>query len=308
MLKIFSLVVLVLLILLFTRKMLYERAQQNDLDGETYVSPHVVSPDSVVQELNANTSSNATSSSDIAYGTEPAEKLDIYKNSDVTNAPVIVMVHGGGWMVGDKANEKLLENKVPYWVPKGYVFISMNYPMLPSHPPDEQAASIAKALIFIQNNASQWGGDPNKMVVMGHSAGAHLVALVSSQREAYPGLSPWQGTVILDSGALDLMTKMNSSPAELYNKVFGADPNYWQANSPIHALNGKTEPLLLVCSSRRRQEVCDETEKFASTAHGFGTTVTILPVALSHESINVELGLASEYTTAVDAFIRSVTE
>ena len=75
-------------------------------------------------------------------------------------APVILMVHGGGWRIGDKRHPPVFENKVARWVPKGFIFVSVNYPMVPESDPVEQADDIARALAAAQAAAPGWGGDP----------------------------------------------------------------------------------------------------------------------------------------------------
>ena len=66
------------------------------------------------------------------------------------------------------------------WVPKGFIFISTNYRMLPKTAPMEQIRDVASALAFAQGKASSWGGDPAGFIIMGHSAGAHLAALLAA--------------------------------------------------------------------------------------------------------------------------------
>ena len=260
----------------------------------------------VSQQIPVGKRVDATKYSDVAYGTDPAQKLDVYAPPQAADAPVIVMVHGGGWAVGDKSHLGVVRNKVNHYLPEGYVFVSINYPMLPTNKPDVQADSVAAAITYVQAHATEWGGDPENVVVMGHSAGAHLAMLVSAQSDRYPELQPWKGTVSLDSGALDLVTLMQRNRLPLYTRAFGDDPAYWEAMSPLAALHQTTEPVLLVCSTQRRHS-CDEAATFADAARALGTNVTLLPENLSHGQINKSLGQNSAYTDAVDEFIHTVT-
>lgn len=260
----------------------------------------------VSQQIPVGKRVGATKYTDVAYGSDPAQKLDVYAPPQAADAPVIVMVHGGGWAVGDKSHLGVVRNKVNHYLPQGYVFVSVNYPMLPANKPDVQADSVAAAITYVQAHATEWGGDPTNVVVMGHSAGAHLAALVSAQRDRYPDLQPWKGTVSLDSGALDLVTLMEGNRLPLYTRAFGDDPAYWAAMSPLVALHQATEPILLVCSTQRRHS-CDEASTFADKAHALGTSVTLLPENLSHGQINKNLGTKGGYTDAVDEFIHTVT-
>ena len=260
----------------------------------------------VSQQIPVGKRVDATKYSDVAYGSDPAQRLDVYSPPQAADAPVIVMVHGGGWAVGDKSHLGVVRNKVNHYLPQGYVFVSVNYPMLPANKPDVQADSVAAAITYVQAHATEWGGDPTNVVVMGHSAGAHLAALVSAQSDRYPDLRPWKGTISLDSGALDLVTLMQRNRLPLYSRAFGDDPAYWEAMSPLAALHQATEPILLVCSTQRRHS-CDEASTFADAARALGTNVTLLPENLSHGQINKSLGQNSTYTDAVDEFIHTVT-
>ena len=116
--------------------------------------------------------------SDIAYGTDPAQRFDVYIPANVKQAPVLFMVHGGGWDSGDKANAASVLNKMQYWTARGYVFISTNYRLLPQADVGQQAQDVAFAISHAQTHASEWGADANRFILMGHSAGAHLVSLV----------------------------------------------------------------------------------------------------------------------------------
>jgi arylformamidase len=94
---------------------------------------------------------------DLAYGPNSAQTMDVYLPSHPQNAPVIVMVHGGAWIVGDKSMGRVVTNKAAYWLPKGYIFISINNRLLPAAGPLEQAHDVAKALAFAQGEARSWG-------------------------------------------------------------------------------------------------------------------------------------------------------
>ena len=245
---------------------------------------------------------------DISYGPDPAQRFDVYVSTkpaaSAAPAPVIFFVHGGGWSRGDKTNGRVLEPKVAHWVAQGYVVISANYRMLPT-PVAQQADDVAAAIAFAQSQASLWGGDPKRFVLMGHSAGAHLVALIGAGARTAAKPQPWRGAVLLDSAALDVPMIMNNRHLGLYDRAFGADPQQWTAVSPIAQLAHGTAPMLAVCSSRRR-ESCGTADRFAAKANGLGGQVRVLREDLSHMEINATLGAASDYTTQVDAFMQSV--
>lgn len=244
---------------------------------------------------------------DVAYGSDSRQRFDVYAPARAHDAPVILMVHGGGWRRGDKAMPGVVANKVAYWVPRGVVVISMNYRMLPDTPPLEQARDVARALALAQRRAREWGGDPERFVLMGHSAGAHLVALLTARPELAreQGARPWRGTVSLDSACLDVVQTMRGRHFPLYDQAFGANPEDWFDASPYQHLAAMPAPVLAVCSSRRRDS-CPQAHAFVDKVQSLGGRGLVLEEDLSHAEINKTLGEPSGYTTEVDAFLRSV--
>ena len=246
---------------------------------------------------------------DVHYGKDDLQRMDVYLPPQAENAPVIFMVHGGGWRRGDKGAKSVVENKMTRWVPKGFIFISTNYRMLPKTTPVEQAQDIASALAFAQGKAASWGGDPAKFIIMGHSAGAHLVALlaVSPAMALKAGVRPWFGTVSLDSAALDVMQTMQAKHYRLYDKAFGSDPAYWKAASPYHALTETVTPFLAVCSTRR-SDSCPQATRFVAKVTSLKVRASVLEQDLSHMDINQNLGVEGRYTDAVETFMGTLDE
>ncbi|HET6765134.1 MAG TPA: alpha/beta hydrolase [Longimicrobiaceae bacterium] len=244
---------------------------------------------------------------DVAYGRDPRQRFDVYAPRDARGAPVIFMVHGGGWSRGDKAMANVVRAKVARWVPRGFIVISTNYRMVPDADPVEQARDVARAVAAAQRQAAAWGGDRTRLVLMGHSAGAHLVALLSSDPAlaAAQGAAPWLGTVVLDGGTMDVVETMEHRHFPLFDNAFGRDPAFWRAASPLHALKAGGPPVLLVCSSRR-SDSCPQARAFAGRAAALGRRAQVLPENLSHTQVNATLGEQGAYTTAVERFLASL--
>jgi len=244
---------------------------------------------------------------DLSYGRDPAQKLDVYLPRDGKHAPILIMVHGGAWMMGDKGNTGVVQNKVLHWLPRGYIVVSLNYRMSRPPSPLEQAEDVGRALAFVQARAPDWGGDASRVVVMGHSSGAHLVALLTVAPDIVDrtGVAPWLGSVSLDSAALDVVGLMKGHHPRLYDRVFGAEPARWAEVSPLHRLAVRAVPMLLVCSSRR-DDSCPAARRFAAQAVSLGGRASVLPLDLSHGEINSELGRSPRYTESIDDFLRSL--
>jgi arylformamidase len=246
---------------------------------------------------------------DLAYGSDPAQRLDVYRPTDrKASGPILIMVHGGGWRRGDKGGTSMVGNKVRHWVEKGWVFVSINYRLVPQVTPVQQVDDLAAALAHVQANAAKWGADAEQVVLMGHSAGAHLVALLTSDGSPAKraGARPWRATVAIDSAALDVVSIMERRHFGLYDTAFGSDPALWRDASPIHRLTARpAAPMLLVCSSRR-DDSCSAAEQYAKKARSLDGQVQVLPIALNHAKINADLGEGKDYTSAVDNFFRGV--
>ncbi|PZP83791.1 MAG: esterase [Azospirillum brasilense] len=239
-----------------------------------------------------------------AYGEHPKQKLDVMTPASASGAPIIVMVHGGGWRHGDKAMGRMVNNKSAHYVKKGYIFVSVNYRLLPDADPYEQAQDVAAAARYVQDHAAQWGGDARHMVLMGHSAGAHLVSLLGANPAGF-GLQPWAATVALDSGGMDIIETMQERHFPLYDDAFGTDKAFWEKTSPEAQLTQQATPFLIVCSSKR-QSPCAQAKDFARVAEPLGVLVEILPEDKSHAEINKDLGDDARYTAQVDGFLMRV--
>ncbi len=243
---------------------------------------------------------------DVPYGGDPRQRFDVYSNGRNKNSPTIFMVHGGGWRNGSKSEKAVVENKVARWVPKGFIVISTNYRLLPQTDPIEQARDVARALATAQDKAAGWGGDRNKFILMGHSAGAHLVALLTTAPTLIAGVehppTPWLGTIALDSAAYNIVEIMTHRHLRLYDDAFGSDHDYWKAASPFFAVTHASWPILAVCSTRR-EGACRQAHQFAAKARTLGVTTTVLEKDDSHRGINLHLGEEPRYTAEVEAFM-----
>jgi len=244
---------------------------------------------------------------DFPYGSDRQQRFDVYIPANAKNAPVLFMVHGGAWFLGDKAERNVVANKVASWLPRGFIVVSTNYRMLPEAAPIEQARDVARALAAAQDKAAFWGGDRSRFILMGHSAGAHLVALLASSPSLSAGIvaTPWLGTVALDSAALDVTKIMQARHARFYDRAFGRDPEYWRAASPYYALTKPERPILLVCSTGR-SDSCPQASRFAAKASSLGMKAEVLKQDLSHMEINERLGVKPDYTRAVETFFASL--
>jgi acetyl esterase/lipase len=180
--------------------------------------------------------------------------LDIYVPHDAEDRPVVVYVHGGGWQRGDKARVAAL---APACLDEGYVFVSTNYRLAPEAPFPAWPEDVAAAIAWTHRNIAEYGGDPGRLWIMGHSAGAHLVALVATDEryleEHGLTLGDLAAVVPLDTQGLDLTALAADGGGELpraYRVPFTDDPDVWTEASPAtYVEEGKDIPPTLLCYS-----------------------------------------------------------
>jgi acetyl esterase/lipase len=240
-------------------------------------------------------------SRDVAYGDDPLQALDVYSPAAPGPHPIVVMVHGGGWSRGDKSNPAVVDAKSHDFVNHGYVFISANYRLVPQVTPVSQAEDLAAALAFVKAHATEYGGDPRRMVLMGHSAGAHLSALVATDPNYLRarGLEPasLSGVVLLDGAAYNLPEGMQHAGLEsgLYEKAFGDDQELWKRCSPTLHVGEAPLPPFLIVHAGARETSRHFSEQLAKAVTNAGGEASLLPVPdKGHAGINGDIGTAGD--------------
>jgi triacylglycerol lipase len=177
---------------------------------------------------------------DVAYGPDPLHKLDIYTTrGDSGPRPVLLFVHGGGYVRGDKHGAFYPDN-IPMWAAKhGMVGVSINYRLAPDNPYPEAAEDLYSAISWLDGNIYRYGGDSLKIVLFGHSAGANHVADFLGERSFF-----WlDGPGII--GAVLLSPAYPAYPGTYPHPYYGAGP---EVNSPAGAVNrlrGNRIPVFL---------------------------------------------------------------
>lgn len=244
---------------------------------------------------------------DLAYGAAAGQRLDVYLPAGTPTGAILLLVHGGGWAMGDKANPAVVAAKAAHWLRSGVVVVSVNYRLLPVAEVLQQAGDVARAIAFVQGSAAAWRADAARLVVVGHSTGAHLVALLAADPvlAQAEGAAPWLATILLDTAALDVVEIMRAPHRPLYDRAFGSVEAEWQALSPLHRLRARPAPLLIVHSDRRL-DAAGASQRFAAAVAARGGRAEVHDVALSHADVNAALGLPNAYTERVDAFLSSV--
>ncbi len=249
----------------------------------------------------------------LSYGRDPVQVLDFWPSAKGGKAPLIVFVHGGGWKRGSK-DKATGQFKPVHFPAEGYAFASINYRLVPAATVEQQAADVALALKALLARADV---DPRRVVLMGHSAGAHLVALVGTDERYLKGaglsFADITGVIPIDGAAYDVPAQMTDGPQmmqETYAQAFGTDPARQRALSPTFQAGAPNAPDFLLLHVQRpdgvRQAAALST---ALKAGGSRVEIGSFPGEglEGHAEINRRLGDPGYAATAtLDSWLRRV--
>ncbi len=238
--------------------------------------------------------------------------LDVYVPQGRSKLPLLVYLHGGGWIGGDKSG---IGPKAKTFAAAGFVVASVNYRLAPVSGPPNACSDIAAALAYLRHLAPDISADPDRIVLMGHSAGAHLAALlVADERYLgdYPELAQSiRALVLLDGSAYDVPQMMQSERGQDYAGVFGDDEKLWQEVSPRHHAEGRTgmPPALLIYADEDEIRRESATWLGAAIERG-GSRATILSAPeKDHHSVDEDLADPNDrITMEVMRFLRQALE
>lgn len=250
---------------------------------------------------------------EIAYGSDPRQKLDLMAPSGTGKAPILFYVHGGGWSIGDKVAGS--KTKGPWANGQGWAYASANYRLVPQATVEQQAADLANALSWLRANAVERGLDPDRIVLMGHSAGAHLVALLGTDthylKEAGVPLSAVKGVVLLDGAGYDVPTQSSAEVnivKPMYEAAFSNDPKRQAALSPTRHAGAPNVANWLILPIQSRADSQAQSRGLADALRRAGASAVVAVVpGESHGSLNKGLGEKGDFATGeVERFLASL--
>jgi arylformamidase len=240
------------------------------------------------------------------------QMLDVYSPAKGKDHPVVVWIHGGGWRRGDRAD---LHNKPKAFTDKGYVLVSISYRFVPNVTVDQIAGDVAKAIRWTHDHARDYGGDPNTLIVMGHSAGAQLAALVCTDErylkaEKLP-LSIVKACVPVDGDTYDVPLQIKTveeKRANSYKMTFGEEASQKKLSSVTHVAKGKQIPPFLILHVADHPETKMQSQRLVKVLQDAGISAKAYPAeGKNHTTINNDLGLADDRPTQeMWAFLNAV--
>jgi arylformamidase len=256
---------------------------------------------------------------DIPYATaHERQVLDVYAPASARNLPVVFWIHGGGWQTGNKSMVAL---KPKAFMDAGFVFVSINHRLLPTVDMGTLTRDVASALGWVHKNIATYGGDPNRLLVMGHSSGGQLAALMCTddrygKAEGF-SLTMIKGCVPVDADTFDIpaiiemaetRARVHHLPLPTYGhrQKFGDDPAKHRDFSPVtHVAANKGIPPFLILHIAGNPDTGAQARRMAAVLQAAGISAKVVAGReATHESLNDNLGSANDpVTTALFAFV-----
>ncbi len=238
--------------------------------------------------------------------------LDVFRSNPAgSRQPVVLFVHGGGMSAGDKSPEALVANKARFFPAHGFVFVSVNYRLAPEVRHPVPTRDVAAAVAYVRRHAAEWGGDPDALFLIGHSAGAQLVIQLVTDAPLLAEFGvPAQairGAVMVDTALYDIpfavpFPDSDGLQKEIVEMTYGASPVQWAAASPINRLaRGQALPPLLLFHAAEAASVSRQaTERFATRAREVGGTVFVEGAReKDHSHLGRDIGDDGDWITGV---------
>ncbi|MBI2468500.1 MAG: alpha/beta hydrolase [Candidatus Rokubacteria bacterium] len=221
---------------------------------------------------------------DVAYGSSPAETLDVFLPTG-RPAAIHVFIHGGYWMLLDKADFSFVARAL---VPAGAAVVVINYGLVPSVDMDELVRQCRAAVAWVWRNAASFGGDPARITVSGHSAGGHLVAMLFATD--WPALAGVPADVVKAGCGISGLYDLEPIRLCYLDDTLKLTPGVAERNSPIHLVPRVRAPLLLPVGALEGPEYHRQTYHLAAAWGGRGVACEVLDMpGIQHFSIVSQL-------------------
>ena len=251
--------------------------------------------------------------SNIPYA-DPAQDrqvLDIHASEGAKNLPVFFWIHGGGWQAGDKTDVQI---KPRVFAERGFVFVSTNYRLLPKVEMEVLIRDVAKALGWMHKHIAEHGGDPNRIFVMGHSAGAQLAALICIddrylKAEGVP-FDVLKGCVPVDGDTYDLPAMIMTAelrqmvhglplPTPGHRGKFGNDPKkHVDFSAVTHVAKGKGIPPFLILHVAGHPDTTAQAKRLGAVLQQAEIPVKVFGAQeTTHNKLSADLGLPDDAAT-----------
>ena len=250
---------------------------------------------------------------DLSYAdlADPRQKVDIYAPEGAKNLPVVFWIHGGGWQAGDRTN---VLAKPQAFVDKGFVFVSTGYRLLTNVNMVTIFRDVAKSVRWVHDHIAEYGGDPKRILVMGHSAGAQLAALICTDdrylRAEGLSLAIVKGCVPVDGDTYDVPAIIETAETRLrvhglpmpkfgHRVKFGNDPEKHRDYSAVtHVAKGKGIPPFLILHVADHPDTTIQARRLDAVLKEAGIPTRLFAGRdTNHNKLNDNLGLPDDPAT-----------
>lgn len=244
---------------------------------------------------------------DCAYGADERHRADIFTRDGVEDAPVLVFVHGGGFVMGDKRSEgtPYYDNIGHFAAANGWVGVTMTYRLAPAHPWPAGPEDLRDLIDWLAENVATYGGDPRKIVLMGQSAGAVHVASYVAHRQFYPQ----GGAGIAGALLISCIYDVEAADANSFHiAYYGEDRSRYATASTVEGLIGTDIPFL---ASVSEFDVADFQKQAADFVGRYGSARGAYPRMLyltGHNHLSPALAVGSDIDSLgpeIRAFIKA---
>jgi acetyl esterase/lipase len=183
----------------------------------------------------------------LSYGPHSRHLVDIYRPAAAQHVPVVIFVHGGAFIRGDmNSNEQIYGNVLHYFARHGMVGVNVEYRLAPDAAYPEGAQDIADAIAWIRENIAAYGGDPNRLILMGHSAGGAHAATYMTDPKVRPVDGHGVAALVLISARLYADVLADNPNAAGVQAYWGKDVSLYEQVSPLAHAHRIDVPLMVV--------------------------------------------------------------
>ena len=195
----------------------------------------------------------------------PIKKLDIYAPKNADNLPVMVFFYGGSWKSGAKKTYHFLGNRLAR---RDVIMVIANYPLSPEYQVPTMQASALQAVNWTKDKIKEYGGDPDRIFVSGHSAGGHLASLIAvkeGELEPSENEKKLAGSILIDAAGLDMysyLQETSTGEGKKYLNAFTDDPAIWKTYSAKYYLSDSLAPMLILEGERTYPSIRSSRERF----------------------------------------------
>ncbi len=237
---------------------------------------------------------------DLVYGPHPRNHADLYLPSDPVGAPIVIQVHGGGWVSGNKRQQG--QPLLSHFTRAGWIGVAINYRMGPRHRLPAAVHDVKQTIAWVRANAPEWGGDADRILLTGGSAGGHLTALCALTADdvaLQPGFEDADCSVAAAApmyGVFDLTDRNRHRGRKamtpflqrmVLSTTLADDRAGWEALSPVCRVRPDGPPMLIVSCAYDTLVPVEEARDFGQSMTDASSSARYVELPHAHHAFDV---------------------